>query len=38
VQPSGQLSGIGFESDPRLTLFRCHAACKGVAPVQIPTK
>ena len=38
VQPSGQLSGIGFESDPRLTLFKCHAACKGVAPVQIPTR
>ena len=38
VQPSGQLSGIGFESDPRLTIFRCHRACKGVAPVQIPTR
>jgi LPS export ABC transporter protein LptC len=38
VQPSGQLSGIGFESDPRLTLFKCHRACKGVAPVQIPTR
>jgi LPS export ABC transporter protein LptC len=38
VQPSGQLSGIGFESDPRLTLFKCHRACKGVAPVQIPIR
>ena len=38
VQPSGQLTGIGFESDPRLTLFRCHRACKGVAPVQIPVR
>lgn len=32
------LSGIGFESDPRLTRFRCLRACKGVAPVSIPLK
>jgi LPS export ABC transporter protein LptC len=38
VEPSKQLTGIGFESDPRLTLFRCLRACKGVAPVQIPAK
>ena len=38
VEPSRQLTGIGFESDPKLTLFRCLRACKGVAPVQIPAK
>lgn len=38
VEPSRQLTGIGFESDPQLTLFRCLRACKGVAPVQIPVK
>ncbi len=37
-EPKRQLSGIGFESDPRLTNFRCLRACKGVAPVQIPRK
>ncbi|MEO7521985.1 MAG: LPS export ABC transporter periplasmic protein LptC [Gemmatimonas sp.] len=38
VEPSKQVSGIGFESDPRLTLFKCLRACKGVAPVQIPAR
>lgn len=38
VEPSKQVSGIGFESDPKLTVFRCLRACKGVAPVQIPAK
>lgn len=38
VEPSRQLTGIGFESDPKLTLFKCLRACKGVATVQIPTK
>lgn len=31
-------TGIGFESDPQMTNFRCLRACKGVAPVQIPRK
>jgi len=38
VEPSKQVTGIGFESDPKLTLFKCLRACKGVAPVQIPAK
>jgi len=38
VEPSKQLSGIGFESDPKLTLFKCLRACRVVAPVQIPVK
>lgn len=38
VEPSKQVSGIGFESDPKLTVFKCLRACKGVAPVQIPAK
>ena len=38
VEPSRQLSGIGFESDPKLTLFKCLRACKAVAPVEIPAK
>ncbi len=37
-EPDRLLSGIGFESDPQLTNFKCLRACKGVAPVQIPTK
>lgn len=38
VEPTRQLSGTGFESDPRLTNFKCLRACKGVAPVQVPTR
>lgn len=37
-EPKRQLSGIGFESDPRLNNFRCLRACKAIAPVQVPTK
>lgn len=33
-----QFTGIGFESDPRLNNFRCLRACKGITPVQMPTK
>lgn len=36
AEPTRQISGIGFESDPRLTLFRCLRACKAIAPVTIP--
>jgi LPS export ABC transporter protein LptC len=35
-EPDRLLTGIGFESDPNMTSFRCLRACKGVAPVQIP--
>lgn len=35
-EPDRQITGIGFESDPRMTSFRCMRACKAVAPVQIP--
>jgi len=37
-KPSRQFSGIGFESDPQLTNWKCLRACKGIAPVQIPRK
>ncbi|MBL0939720.1 MAG: LPS export ABC transporter periplasmic protein LptC [Gemmatimonadaceae bacterium] len=37
-EPNRQLSGIGFESDPQLTNFRCLRACKGVAPVKVPAQ
>jgi LPS export ABC transporter protein LptC len=37
-EPSRTFTGIGFESDPRLNNFRCLRACKGVAPVQVPTR
>lgn len=33
-----QLAGKGFESDPRLTRFKCLKECKGGAPVSIPRK
>jgi len=38
IEPSRQIMGIGFESDPRFTTFKCLRACKGIAPVQIPVK
>lgn len=38
VEPSKQVTGIGFESDPKLTVFKCLRACKGVAPVAVPVK
>jgi LPS export ABC transporter protein LptC len=37
-KPEKQFSGIGFESDPQLTNWKCLRACKGIAPVQIPRK
>ena len=37
-EPTRVFTGIGFESDPSLTNFRCLRACKAVAPVQIPVK
>ena len=38
VEPSRQLTGIGFESDPKFTNFKCLRACKIIASVSIPTK
>jgi LPS export ABC transporter protein LptC len=35
-QPPRQISGIGFESDPNLTVFKVLRNAKGVAPVNIP--
>ena len=35
-EPDRQLMGIGFESDPQMTSFRCLRACKAIAPVQVP--
>ncbi|MBL0172396.1 MAG: LPS export ABC transporter periplasmic protein LptC [Gemmatimonadaceae bacterium] len=37
-EPERTFTGIGFESDPRMTNFRCLRACKIIAPVQIPVK
>lgn len=37
-EPSRQFTGIGFESDPRLSNFKCLRACKALAPVKIPVK
>lgn len=37
-EPNRVLSGLGFETDPRLTNFRCLRECKGTAPVQVPTR
>ncbi len=37
-EPTRQGTGIGFESDPRLTNFRCLKACKFTAPVKVPTR
>ena len=37
-EPSRTFTGLGFESDPQLTRFRCIRNCKGLAPVKIPTK
>lgn len=37
-KPEKQFSGIGFESDPQMTKWKCLRACKGIVPVQIPQK
>ena len=37
-EPSRTFTGLGFESDPQLTKFRCLRNCKGLSPVKIPTK
>lgn len=37
-EPNKVFTGMGFESDPRLTNFRCLKECKGAAPVQVPTR
>ena len=37
-EPSRTFTGLGFESDPQLTRFRCIRNCKGLAPVTMPTK
>jgi LPS export ABC transporter protein LptC len=37
-EPKRELSGIGFESDPKLNNFKCLKSCKGIAPVQVPTR
>ncbi len=37
-EPARTFTGLGFESDPQLTKFRCIRNCKGLAPVKIPTK
>ena len=37
VQPRKQtLSGIGFESDPKLTNLKCMRNCKASAAIQVP--
>jgi len=38
VEPSRQLTGIAFESDPHFSNFKCLRACKIVASVKIPVK
>ncbi len=38
TEPTRVFTGVGFESDPSMTNFRCLRACKGIAPVQIPVK
>ncbi len=38
VEPARQITGIGFESDPHFSTFKCLRACKGVASVKLPTK
>jgi LPS export ABC transporter protein LptC len=37
-KPEKQFTGVGFESDPQLSNWKCLRACKGIAPVQIPRK
>ena len=38
IEPSRQIMGIGFESDPHFNTFKCLRACKGVASVKLPAK
>lgn len=37
-RPPQQMSGIGFESDPQLAVFRVLRGFKAVAPVKIPVE
>jgi LPS export ABC transporter protein LptC len=37
-QPPRQISGIGFESDPQLSLFKVFRGFKGVAPLRMPSR
>ncbi len=37
-EPKKVFTGVGFESDPQLTNFRCLRECKGAAPVEVPTR
>ncbi len=37
-RPPQQISGVGFESDPQLALFRVIREFKAVAPVKIPVE
>lgn len=37
-QPPRQISGIGFESDPKLTTVKVFRGFKGVAPVKMPAQ
>jgi len=38
IEPSRQIMGIGFQSDPHFNTFKCLQACKGVASVKLPAK
>jgi LPS export ABC transporter protein LptC len=37
-EPKRTGTGIGFESDPKLTNFKCLKSCKFTGAVQVPTK
>lgn len=37
-RPPQQISGIGFESDPQLAVFKVLRAFKAIAPVKIPVE
>lgn len=37
-RPPQQISGIGFESDPKLSVFKVLRGFKGIAPVKLPNQ
>ena len=37
-EPKRTVTGIGFETDPKLSNFRCFKTCKFTGAVQVPTK
>lgn len=36
--PDKRITGVGFESDPKLTSYKCHRNCKPTARIKVPAE